>query len=142
MFLLLSSLFNFFLQVYDYCLTGMKSGNKSQQRWLPDRRNVTTILPCAMRERMTRRKGHHPRRPDPVSRERFMGRVNRNRTIRASRAVYRRLYSPLGIILMLVHQILGLFSSKAAECVIGKTLLSVGTSAFIFKAGSRFKFVE
>ena len=93
---LLLSLFNFFLQVYDYCLTGMKSGNKSQQRWLPDRRNVTTILPCAMRERMTRRKDHHQRRPDPVSRERFMGRVNRNRTIRASRAVYRRLYSPLG----------------------------------------------
>ena len=30
-------------------LTGMKCGNKSQQRWLPDRRNVT-------RERMTRRK--------------------------------------------------------------------------------------
>jgi RNase P protein component len=43
----------------------------------------------------TTKKRDHPRKPDPVSRERFMERVNRNRTIRASRAVYRRLSSLL-----------------------------------------------
>ena len=101
----------------------MKSWNNSQRRWLPDRRNVTTILPCA---KMTR---DHPRKPCLVSRERFTGGVNRNRRIRASRAVYRRLCSLLVIISTaslkfsacshIVFQVLGLFlfSSKAAECV-------------------------
>ena len=75
-------------------LTGTKSGNKSRQRWPPDRRNATTILPCATRERMTKRKDHL-RRPGRVSRGSPLGRVKPSRIIRASRDMYRRLCSTL-----------------------------------------------
>ena len=74
--------------------TGMKSGNKSLLRWLLDRRNATTILPCATREGMIRRKDR-PKRPGQASRESPLGRVKRNRTARASRAICRRLYVPI-----------------------------------------------
>jgi hypothetical protein len=137
---------------------GVKSGNKLQQRWLPDRRNVTTILPCAMRGRMTRRRDH-PRRPGPVSRERFMGRVNRNHTIRASKAIYRRFCSLLVIIstcFVGIHNLAGACSnigilfqrSRRVLNELSKTRLPVvihdfetGTSEFLpfqIEAGSHF----
>jgi glutamyl/glutaminyl-tRNA synthetase len=64
---------------YLMSLTGMRNGNKLLQRWLPDRRNATIILRCAMRERMRRR--DHPKRLGLVSKESSLGRVG---TIRAS----------------------------------------------------------
>jgi len=46
------------------------------------------------------RRRDHPRGPGQASRESPLGRVKRNRTIRASRAIYRRLYPPIAYDLM------------------------------------------
>jgi hypothetical protein len=89
------------------------------------REQVTT----AMAARHKKKWDHHPRKPDPVSRERFI-----ERTITASRAVYRRLSSLLLIIptalqLIRCSCISNIETSKAAECVMnGNVLLSADSS--------------
>lgn len=115
------------LSARDLLLTGMKNGSKSLLPWLPDRRNVTIILPCAMRE--TRR--DHPRRLDQVSKESPLERVNRNQTIRASRAIYR------GLLLIISTAFIGIYNLSGIRPRVPNTgvtfifLLSLETPSFI-----------
>lgn len=120
---------NFFCSLFSLLLSGMKSGNKLLQRWLPDRRSATTILPCATRERMTRKKDH-PKSLGPVSRESPLERLERNQITRESRAIPGIVVTNLtaGIHDLSstrshVTNAVELFSSKAAECVMNTSCI-------------------